>query len=426
MAHSNNSTRNLDLTSQQFHSESTNEIVSDRLLPARTRSTGLDQLEKPTTQFENVLADNLLGSKQEREKVLSFKRRCPPSLQTLGNFGVVYNEKENVKARTQVTRVIPQAPKRALDAPGLINDFYCNVVDWSCQNIVAVVLGESVYTYNGSTGETTVLCQLPSVSSVKWSADGQHLAIGNDEYVSLWDVERKKVLRKLRSHSARIPSLSWNEYLLSSGSKDSEIHNSDLRISNHLVNRLVGHEGEVCGLEWCPDNMNLASGSNDNLVMIWDKRCGDRTAPKHVFRDNLAAVKALAWCPWQSNLLATGSGTADRRIRIWDSKTGVCRNSIDTGSQVCGLQWGVNDKELISGHGFSQNQLTLWKYPTFSKIQDIYGNEGRVLSLCLSPDKTTVLSASADEILRFWDVFSHAPPPAPKVVGESKLEKTIR
>jgi hypothetical protein len=25
-----------------------------------------------------------------------------------------------------------------------------------------------------------------------------------------------------------------------------------------------------------------------------------------------AAVKAIAWCPWQRNLLASGGGTADR------------------------------------------------------------------------------------------------------------------
>jgi len=31
-----------------------------------------------------------------------------------------------------------------------------------------------------------------------------------------------------------------------------------------------------------------------------------------------AAVKALAWCPWQRNLLATGGGTNDQTMRFWN------------------------------------------------------------------------------------------------------------
>lgn len=45
-------------------------------------------------------------------------------------------------------------------------------------------------------------------------------------------------------------------------------------------------------------------------------------------------AQALAWCPWQSSLLASGGGTADRNIRFWNANTGVCLSSVDTKSQV--------------------------------------------------------------------------------------------
>ena len=32
--------------------------------------------------------------------------------------------------------------------------------------------------------------------------------------------------------------------------------------------------------------------------------------------------------------------------------------------QVCALQWSAHDKELVSSHGYSHNQLILWKYPS--------------------------------------------------------------
>lgn len=45
-------------------------------------------------------------------------------------------------------------------------------------------------------------------------------------------------------------------------------------------------------------------------------------------------LQALAWCSWQPNILASGGGTSDRRIRIWNVNSGSCISSIDTQSQV--------------------------------------------------------------------------------------------
>lgn len=59
--------------------------------------------------------------------------------------------------------------------------------------------------------------------------------------------------------------------------------------------------------------------------------------PVHRMTAHAAAVKALAWCPFQSNLLASGGGTADRCIKFWNTHTGALLNSIDTGSQVLQL-----------------------------------------------------------------------------------------
>ena len=97
------------------------------------------------------------------------------------------------------------------------------------------------------------------------------------------------------------------------------------------------------------------------------------------FEDHMAAVKALAWCPFQSNLLASGGGDNDQCIKFWNTHTGACLNSVDTGSQVCSLLWNKNERELLSFHGFTHNQLTLWKYPSMVKIAELIGHTSRVL-----------------------------------------------
>lgn len=103
------------------------------------------------------------------------------------------------------------------------------------------------------------------------------------------------------------------------------------RVREHITATLQGHVQEVCGLKWSPSGTQLASGGNDNLLHIWSSAGG---APMHQLTAHTAAVKALAWCPFQSNLLASGGGTADRCIKFWNTHTGALLNSIDTHSQV--------------------------------------------------------------------------------------------
>ncbi len=38
-------------------------------------------------------------------------------------------------------------------------------------------------------------------------------------------------------------------------------------------------------------------------------------------------------------------------------------------SQVCALEWNRHEREILSSHGFSQHQLSLWKYPSMAKVR---------------------------------------------------------
>lgn len=148
------------------------------------------------------------------------------------------------------------------------------------------------------------------------------LAIGLDNGdVEIWDTNTRKYIRTLNGHTQRISSLSWNQNILSTGSLDSQIINHDVRDMNHIVSRFTDHTKEVCGLKWSFDGSQLASGSNDNTLRVWDINLADK--PKYTITAHKAAVKALAWCPLQPNLLASGGGTKDKSIKFWDTNNGT-------------------------------------------------------------------------------------------------------
>ncbi|CAH2046531.1 unnamed protein product [Thlaspi arvense] len=307
-------------------------------------------------------------------------------------------------------RRISQNPERVLDAWNIVEDFGLNLLDWGSANVLAIALGDTVCLWDASTGSVSELEAADEengpVTSVNWAPDGRYLAVGlNDGEVQLWDSVAEVVLRTFQGcRHGRVGSLAWNDHILTTGGFDGRITNNDMRMGSNVVGTYKGHTQEVCGLKW--SGQILASGGNDSLVHIWDQ--SRNTNWLHRLRGHTSAVKALAWCPFQSSLLATGG---DQTIKFWNTKTGACLNSVDTGSQVCSLLWSSKERELLSSHGFPHNQLTLWKYPSMLKMAEFTAHTSRVLYMAQNPDGCTVASAAGDESLKFWNVFGEKPAP---------------
>ncbi|KAI9230455.1 MAG: WD40-repeat-containing domain protein [Piptocephalis tieghemiana] len=340
------------------------------------------------------------------QRILSLATAAPaPSRSTERDVRSLYGHSTAAPKALPATarRPIRASPERSLDAPGLTDDFYLNLLDWSSEDMIAVALGRSTYLWDSVKGDVIHLADSPegsSITSLRWSDDGLYLALGlSDASIQLWDVESKKKLRSMLGHSSRVSSLAWNEHLLSSGCLDGSIWNHDVRLPSHKTAELLGHTSEVCGLVWRDDGAQLASGGNDNLVNIWDARSRQ---PKYSKAHHSAAVKALAWCPWQTNLLASGGGSSDRRIQFWNTSNGANLGTIDTGSQVTALTWNQEHRELLSAHGAPRNHLSLWNYPALTKIIDIPAHDSRVLQMATSPDRSMVATAASDESLRIW------------------------
>ncbi|KAG5239862.1 B-type cell cycle switch protein [Salix suchowensis] len=335
------------------------------------------------------------GLSSPNKNMLRFKTdhsgpNSPYSPLILGNGSRVSSESSTPP---KPPRKVPKKPHKVLDAPSLQDDFYLNLVDWSSQNVLAVGLGTCVYLWTASNSKVTRLCDLghnDSVCSVQWTREGSYISVGTHEgQVQVWDGTQCKRVRTMGGHQTRTGVLAWNSRTLASGSRDRHILQHDLRIPSDYVSKLVCHKSEVCGLKWSHDDRELASGGNDNQLLLWNQHS---QLPILKLTEHTAAVKAIAWSPHQSGLLASGGGTADRCIRFWNTTNGHQLNHVDTGSQVCNLAWSKNVNELVSTHGYSR--IKLW-----------FGHSLRVLYLAMSPDGQTIVTGAGDETLRFWNVF---------------------
>ena len=379
---------------------------------SKPSSVTTDLMSPRRREYQGVIKDQLAG--ELSSKVLAYQTKPPMPREALKIF---YRSGKSLYSTKKFGRRIPKEAVKKLDAPDIINDYYLNLMDWSSNNHLAVALGAEVYIWNAVTEEIQQVCQLEGpeeyVASVKWVEEGSYLALGTSTgNIQLWDVEQNKMLRCLQGLDSRVASLSWNKWLVAAGCRSGEIQQSDTRMADHVVASCRAHSQEVCGLAWSTDGKYLASGGNDNILNIWaSQQQSLHTGPNplHSLTSHMAAVKALAWCPWQSNILASGGGTADRTIKIWNTSNGQMVNSTDTKSQVCSLVWAGEYKELVSSHGSVNNEIIIWKYPTMAKTAELMGHTERVLHLCLSPDGSSLISAGADETLQLWECFTPDP-----------------
>ena len=342
-----------------------------------------------------------------------------------------------------VKRAISGRPVTILDCPSLVDDYYTHPLSWNKNNVLAVALGTSVYVMNDFTRavheikgagitprDRTGAGSSNHVRSVNWcTMDGltHLLAVGTSaDSVRVYDTNTNQLVVDTYllpdPEASPVRALCWNDsrQWLTAGDVSGTVANLDLR-SGLLIGmaRPRSAPSSVCNLAWNAGGTCLASGRNDNTIHLWDASmmCSAETGggPRLVLEAHAAAVKGLAWCPHRSDVLASGGGSADGCIKLWNACSGSLLNSVSTGSQVSSLVWGRHHEELYSSHGYSDTDSTLmntvvaWSYAKMERIETLRSHKARILSMGMSPDGTKLASISADETLCVWKIAS-APP----------------
>lgn len=371
-------------------------------------------------EYSERMKQNLNGdADQLGSRILQMKIKAPQNKEGEVAMKMLYTKSRPTPLKFKSTRHIPSVPDKILDAPEIVDDYYLNLLHWGNNGLIAVPLYNAIYLWNSESGavdelfgDNPITDDNLVITSVRWIGDGAILAVGlSNGVIELWDAESCKRVRAMTGHASRVGCLDWNEHLLTSAARSGAIFNHDVRVAEHHVSSFLHHSQEVCGLEWAPNGKLLASGGNDNILNIWDiastetsstQRPYEVITPMHSLCEHMAAVKAVAWCPWQRNILASGGGTLDRHVRIWNAGTGACLQSHDTMSQVSGILWSGTYKEILCSHG---SQMTIWKYPSMVRETELTGHTGRILNVTMSPNGHLVASAGADETLRLWRCF---------------------
>ncbi|KAL8880274.1 MAG: hypothetical protein Q9198_002286 [Flavoplaca austrocitrina] len=120
-----------------------------------------------------------------------------------------------------------------------------------------------------------------------------------------------------------------------------------------------------------------------------------------------AAIKAIAFCPWQPGLIATGGGSNDRAIHFYHTSSGACLATINVQAQVTSLIWSTSRHEIAATFGYAQPEhpyrIAVFSWPDCRQIVAIpWAQDMRALHAIAYPGGPNEKGQRAREGEAWW------------------------
>ena len=112
-------------------------------------------------------------------------------------------------------------------------------------------------------------------------------------------------------------------------------------------------------VSFSPDGKQVASGSYDNSVKIWETSTGTCVSTLSGHSDY---VRAVSWSP-DGTMLASGSN--DKTIKLWDAQSGKVNSTLSVNSEVSSVAFCPDGSKIAAAHS---NKIQIFHVQTQAKL----------------------------------------------------------
>jgi WD40 repeat protein len=262
----------------------------------------------------------------------------------------------------------------------------------------------TVYPLNNAMPITTLRGHTDLPYGVRWSPNGLFIAsnsVGN--VIRLWDGKTGKTLESLtypEDPGNSFSGLAWSPDggCLATGTAHHGIQLFDMttRSARPLENGQTLISGYA--MRWSPNGAMLAVSCEDDTIGVWNTDSGEP----------LLRVPGERWClAWSSHsthLALFESRSEDSELLLWDiQRRERIRLAVHPGV-VVEIAWMEDDTFLITAG--NDGRLRWWEVDTGNCVLQIQAHQGKINTMKLSPDETTLASSGDDGGIMIHDAHS--------------------
>ncbi|KAG8822062.1 hypothetical protein FRC19_006798 [Serendipita sp. 401] len=267
-----------------------------------------------------------------------------------------------------------------------------------------------------------------NISALVYSPNGRHIASGSDDgTIRLWDTETGMALGVLEGDGGSVNSISFSPdgcHIASGCDKIMQLW--DIETGRELGGPLQGHrdvftpfpvypsERSVNSVSFSPNGHQIASGSRDGTIRLWDVETGKELGEpshstrnqghhtrKHTLPDDSGSIPLVAFSTGERQI---ASGPSDGTVGPWDAEARkrLHLSFLHDRSPITSISFSPDGRQIVSGS--RDGTIRLWDAETRKELgEPPPGYSSSIDSISFSPDGRLIASGSRDGKGWVWE-----------------------